>query len=100
MYPSVNIAGNNSFTNSFFVEDGSYFRIRNAQLGYTLIGTNGPRSGISKLRIFVNAQNPFTWFHYRGFTPEVQASSPTLQGIDQQVYPLYATYSAGIDLTF
>ncbi len=100
VYPSVNIAGNNSFTNSFFVEDGSYFRIRNAQLGYTLIGTNGPRSGISKLRIFVNAQNPFTWFHYRGFTPEVQASSPTLQGIDQQVYPLYATYSAGIDLTF
>jgi len=100
VYPSVNVAGNNSFTNSFFVEDGSYFRIRNAQLGYTIIGNKGERSGISKLRLYVNAQNAFTWFHYRGFTPEVQASSPTKAGIDQQVYPLYATYNFGVNLTF
>lgn len=100
VYPSVNIAGNNSITNSFFVEDGSYFRIRNAQLGYTIIGNNGEHSGISKLRVYVNAQNPFTWFHYRGFTPEVQATSPTKSGIDQQVYPLYATYNFGVNLTF
>ncbi len=100
VYPSVNVAGNNSFTNSFFVEDGSYFRVRNAQLGYTIIGKDGPRSGISKLRVYVNAQNPFTWFHYRGFTPEVQAGSPTRAGIDQMVYPLYATYNFGVNLTF
>lgn len=100
VYPSVNVAGNNSITNSFFVEDGSYFRVRNAQLGYTIIGDDGPRKGISRLRVFVNAQNPFTWFHYRGFTPEIQAGSPTHAGIDQQVYPLYATYNAGVNLTF
>ncbi len=103
VYPSVNVAGSNSLTNSFFVEDGSYFRIRNAQLGYTVIGgQNGlTRSGaISKLRVYVNAQNPFTWFHYRGFTPEVPASSPTKAGIDENVYPLYATYNFGVNLTF
>ncbi len=99
VYPSVNVAGNNSITNSFFVEDGSYFRVRNAQLGYTIIGTQ-KHSLFSNLRIYVNAQNPFTWFSYRGFTPEVQASSPTLAGIDQQVYPLYATYNFGVNLTF
>ena len=99
VYPSVNVAGNNSYTNSFFVEDGSYFRIRNAQLGYTVIG-NKEHSLFSNLRVYVNAQNPFTWFSYRGFTPEVQASSPTEQGIDQQVYPLYATYNFGVNLTF
>jgi TonB-linked SusC/RagA family outer membrane protein len=99
VYPSVNVAGNNSITNSFFVEDGSYFRVRNAQLGYTIIG-NKEHSLFSNLRLYVNAQNPFTWFSYRGFTPEVQASSPTQAGIDQQVYPLYATYNFGVNLTF
>jgi len=102
VYPSVNVAGNNSLTNSFFVEDGSYFRVRNAQLGYTIFGQNGLRhnSAISRLRVYVNAQNPFTWFHYRGFTPEVPASAPTRAGIDENVYPLYATYNFGVNLTF
>jgi TonB-linked SusC/RagA family outer membrane protein len=99
VYPSVNVAGNNSITNSFFVEDGSYFRVRNAQLGYTIVG-NKQHSLFSNLRVYINAQNPFTWFSYRGFTPEVQASSPTEAGIDQQVYPLYATYNFGVNLTF
>lgn len=98
VYPSVATSGNASITNSFYVEDGSYFRIRNVQLGYTF---NGIKTvGISRLRVYVNAQNPCTWFHYRGFTPEVQAGSASKAGIDQQVYPLYATYNFGVNLTF
>jgi hypothetical protein len=98
VYPSVNIAGNNSLTNSFFVENGEYFRIRNVQLGYTF--PKFKNSGISQLRIYVNAQNPVTWFPYRGFTPEVPANAPTKAGVDQNVYPLYATYNFGVNLTF
>ncbi len=98
LYPSVSVAGNNSVTNSFFVENGEYFRIRNAQLGYTF--PKFKNSGISQLRIYVNAQNPITWFPYRGFTPEVPAESPSKAGIDQSVYPLYATYNFGVNLTF
>lgn len=98
VYPSVNIAGNNSLTNSFFVEDGKYFRVRNAQLGYTF--PEFKNTGISQLRVFVNAQNPFTWFPYRGFTPEVPANAPTKAGVDQNVYPLYATYNFGVNLSF
>src|SRR5579871_1403452 len=100
LYPSVNIAGNNSITNSFFTENGSYFRIRNMQLGYTIPGAKLKKAGISQLRVYVNAQNAFTWFPYRGFTPEIPAESPTKAGIDQNVYPLYATYNFGINLTF
>lgn len=96
-YPSVATSGNSSVTSDFYVEDGSYFRIRNLQLGYTFNGFK--HTGISKLRVFANAQNPWTWFHYRGFTPEVQGS-PSRAGIDQQVYPLYATYNFGVNLTF
>jgi hypothetical protein len=103
LYPSVYLAGGqNPRANSFYVEDGSYFRVRNAQIGYTLKQSSVSRWGISKLRIFANAQNPFNFFHYRGFSPEVLArdNNPTRAGVDVDVYPLYATYNFGVNLTF
>ncbi|MBO9681509.1 MAG: TonB-dependent receptor [Flavisolibacter sp.] len=100
LYPSVYLAGGqNPRANSFYVEDGSYFRVRNAQLGYTLSRSITERWRINKLRVFANAQNPLNFFKYRGFTPEV-GSSPTRAGVDVDVYPLYATYNFGVNLTF
>lgn len=103
LYPSVYLAGGqNPRANSFYVEDGSYFRVRNAQLGYTLDRALLNRWGISKLRLFANAQNPLNFFRYRGFSPEVLArdNNPTRAGVDVDVYPLYATYNFGVNLTF
>lgn len=100
LYPSVYLAGGqNPRANSFYVEDGSYFRVRNAQLGYTLNPSLTNRWRISKLRLYVNAQNPLNFFKYRGFSPEV-GGSPTRAGVDVDVYPLYATYNFGVNLTF
>lgn len=100
LYPSVYLAGGqNPRANSFYVEDGSYFRVRNAQLGYTLSPSLTNRWGINKLRIYANAQNPLNFFKYRGFTPEV-GGSPTRAGVDVDVYPLYATYNFGVNLSF
>jgi len=100
MYPSVYFAGGlNPRSNSFYVEDGSYLRIRNIQLGYTLSSALTSRWKISKLRVFANAQNPLNFFKYRGFSPEV-GGSPTRAGVDVDVYPLYATYNFGVNLTF
>ncbi len=98
-YPSANTAGNNLNPNSFFVEDGSYVRIRNAQFGYTLPTAMTTRWKLNRLRVYVNAQNPLNLFSYRGFSPEV-GGTPTNAGIDVNVYPLYATYNFGINLTF
>lgn len=99
-YPSANIGGSTNYlSNSFYVEDGSYFRVRNIQLGYTLPLKYFGNSGISRLRVYANAQNPFNFFHYRGFSPEV-GGGPTKAGIDVNVYPLYATYNFGVNLTF
>ena len=91
--------GQNPRSNSFYVSDGSYVRIRNAQLGYTL--PNGLVSSwkISQLRLYVNAQNPLTLTGYKGFSPEV-GGAPTKAGVDNSVYPLYATYNFGVNLTF
>jgi TonB-linked SusC/RagA family outer membrane protein len=103
LYPSVYLAGGqNPRANSFYVEDGSYFRVRNAQLGYTLSRSITERWRINKLRVFANAQNPLNFFKYRGFSPEVLArdNNPTRAGVDVDVYPLYATYNFGVNLTF
>ena len=100
MYPSVYLAGGqNPRSNSFYVEDGSYLRIRNIQLGYTFGSDLTSKWKISKLRIYANAQNPLNFFKYRGFSPEV-GGSPTRAGVDVDVYPLYATYNFGVNLTF
>ncbi|WP_158798186.1 TonB-dependent receptor [Pedobacter sp. L105] len=108
-YPSTNLAGGmNNAPNSFYVESGAYIRLRNFQLGYTLPEEITKKWKMKKLRVFANAQNALNFFGYRGFSPEVNSIppagtstvSPTSAGIDTNVYPLYATYNIGVNLTF
>jgi TonB-linked SusC/RagA family outer membrane protein len=99
-YPSANIGGGDNYKpNSFFVEDGSYFRIRNLQLGYTIPSDMMNKWKVNKLRVYANAQNAFNFFKYKGFNPEV-GGTPLNAGIDANVYPLSATYNFGVNLTF
>ncbi|MHB8205997.1 SusC/RagA family TonB-linked outer membrane protein [Mucilaginibacter sp.] len=99
-YPSVNVGSNaNAAPNSFYVESGAYFRVRNAQLGYTLPGSIMNNWGVQKIRFFANAQNAINLFGYKGFNPEVGGAVGNL-GIDANVYPLYATYNFGVNVTF
>ncbi|RYE16446.1 MAG: TonB-dependent receptor, partial [Sphingobacteriales bacterium] len=99
-YPSADVGKNaNAVPNSFFVESGAYFRIRNAQLGYTLPAGLLSKLNIKKIRIYANAQNPLNVFKYTGFSPEI-GGTPTNAGIDANIYPLYATYNFGVNVTF
>lgn len=96
-YPSAE-AYNYSYTqqaNDFFVENGFYVRIQNVQLGYTIEKIRF----IPKLRIYATAQNPFTFFTYNGFTPEI-GGSPISSGVDNTVYPMQAIYSLGLKMIF
>jgi TonB-linked SusC/RagA family outer membrane protein len=98
--PSVNIGGNqNYYINSWYVESGAYFRIRNIQLGYSLPNVYTSKLGIQKLRVYVNAQNPAIFTKYKGFTPEV-GGNPGSIGIDNNVYPISAIYNCGVNVTF
>lgn len=78
-----------------FIEDGSYFRIKNVTFGYTLPKSAHSKSVINNLRVYLSAQNLFTFTKYTGFDPEVGAN-----GIDLNVYPVTRTISAGLQLTF
>lgn len=88
--------GNNYNFSSWYVEDGSFTRIRNIQLGYTFpfLKVNG----IKSVRIYVGAQNLATFTKYKGFNPEVQSDSQQYQGVDRGQYPLPKSFNAGISL--
>ncbi len=99
-YPSASIGSTaNSAPSSFYVESGAYFRVRNIQLGYSLPNSMLSKYKIQRVRFFANAQNAINVFGYKGFSPEI-GGSPLFSGIDANVYPLYATYNFGVNVTF
>lgn len=105
-YPSTNVGSTeNARPNSFYVESGAYIRLRNVQLGYTLPAGLLSKWKMQKVRVFANAQNAINLFGYKGFSPEVGKPtvgnySPLRAGVDANVYPLYATYNLGVNVTF
>jgi TonB-linked SusC/RagA family outer membrane protein len=100
-YPSVLInAGDPRTPSSYYVESGSYFRIKNIELGYTLPKSILSALHIEKIRFYVNAQDPFTFFKYNGFSPEIASNNPLMTGVDNGVYPLSSVYTFGFNVTF
>jgi TonB-linked SusC/RagA family outer membrane protein len=82
-----------------FVEDGSYVRLKNFQLGYTLDGDLIPYA--SEARLYIRGTNLFTITDYSGYSPEVSAfNEAQRQGVDLGSYPQNRTFGVGIDLTF
>jgi len=89
----------------YYLEDGSYFRIKTITLGYTLKETFVQRLKMSNLRIYVTAQNLFTFTKYTGFDPEIGQSngwnsSPLDFGVDGGAYPQARMFMGGLSLSF
>lgn len=93
--------GNNGRTSTWHIEDGSYLRLQNLAVGYTLPSKLTEKALISKLRIYISCQNLFTWTNYSGYNPEVSNRTSALTpGEDYGTYPLARTFMAGVNLTF
>ena len=90
---------NNVFSD-FFVEDASYLRIQNVQLGYSLPQKSLNPIGISKCRIYAGVNNLYTFTKYRGFDPSASSGAPIGGGIDYGFYPVPRTYLFGLNLNF
>ena len=82
-----------------FVQDGSYLRLKNIQLGYTLPQKWTKVAFISSLRFYVAAENLLTFTNYRGFDPEISSGGTSL-GVDYGVYPQPRTLLCGLNLKF
>jgi len=98
----LNTIGATSNTNfsDFYVEDGSFVRLQNIQLGYTFSDDvlNNPK--ISKFRIYVSASNVFTLTEYKGYDPTVGSGAPIGGGIDNGFYPSASTFLLGLNIKF
>ena len=81
------------------IEDGSYIRLRNVQLAYNFDSKLLNKINIQGLKLFINSQNPVTWKHNSGFTPEA-GGSPIAFGRDSGGYPLPIITTIGLNVTF
>jgi TonB-linked SusC/RagA family outer membrane protein len=91
---------NNYVFSNYWLESGSYFRIRTLQIGYTFNPERLKRLGITMFRLYISGQNIATFTKATGYSPEVPIDSPTTAGADNGVYPIPAVYSFGLNLTF
>ncbi|MCD8081675.1 MAG: TonB-dependent receptor [Bacteroides sp.] len=89
----------NNMNSEYYIEDGSFFRLRNIQLAYNFDRQLISKIGLQALKVYVNGQNLKTWKNNTGYTPEIGGSA-TAFGIDTGSYPMPAVYTFGINLTF
>ena len=104
--PSWSAKSNNARPSSRFLEDGSYLRVKNLQVGYTLPNGFLASTGLSKMRLYLSATNLFTLTGYLGLDPEMTVSDNSknegdrANGIDWGTYPSTMTLLFGVDVTF
>lgn len=90
----------NNIFSDYFVEDASYLRIQNVQLGYTLNQNISQKAGITKLRLYAGVNNLYTFTKYKGFDPGASSGAPIGGGIDYGFYPVPRTYLLGLNINF
>lgn len=92
----VDLNENYSKFSSFYIEDGSFLKLKNVQLGYTFLNNKG---GFRKLRLYVAAQNLFTITKYKGIDPEIGGGVLEF-GFGEWNYPTMPTFITGINISF
>ncbi|KAF5033595.1 TonB-dependent receptor SusC [anaerobic digester metagenome] len=104
--PSWTAKSNNARPSSRFLEDGSYLRLKNMQIGYTFSPGILERVNVSRARVYLSATNLLTLTKYPGLDPEMTVSDNSkdegvrASGIDWGTYPSAMTFMFGIDITF
>jgi len=99
-FPRVTIADPNQNFNrpsDLFIEDGSFVRLKNLTIGYTLPESMSRKVKIERLRLFITANNLLTFTGYTGFDPEIGANWALDVGIDRNVYPQPRTIMFGFN---
>ena len=98
--PRANATGSEEYS-SRVIEDGSFLRLKNVSLGYTIPSRQLRKAGISSMRIYVSADNIWTLTDYSGPDPEVSTRNSVLTpGFDWSAYPRAYGFTAGVNITF
>jgi len=98
--PAANNTSDHVYRSDLMVSDGSYVRIKQIQLGYTLPKTLVQKAGIDRARLFVSLDDFFTFTKYKGLDPEAGSSNNARQGVDRGLYPIAGKVIFGASLNF
>ena len=91
---------NNGLFSDFYVEDASFLRVQNIQLGYSLPSEVVDQLGMSKFRVYATVNNAFTFTDYEGFDPAATTGQAIGGGIDYGFYPVSRQYLLGLNISF
>ncbi|MEO1449201.1 MAG: hypothetical protein AAFV07_06705, partial [Bacteroidota bacterium] len=98
--PRVTTQGSNLLSSDFYVEDASFMRVRNLQIGYTLPQALTDKIRLKKVRVYFSGNNILTLTNYRGLDPEVGTNGWVLNtGIDRISYPVARSLGGGINVS-
>ncbi len=97
--PRPSFGGYNYTPSDKFIQDGSFMRLRNLSLGYTLPARISDKLYASKLRVYIKGNNIYTLTKFTGYTPEI-GGDVLSSGIDNGIYPVTSSYSIGLNVTF
>lgn len=90
---------NNRPESDRYLESGSFFRVRNIQIGYTF-PKNWFSGFLQHTRIYANVENPFMFTGYKGYSPDINTSSSTYRGFDNFTYPMNRVFMFGLNVSF
>lgn len=93
--------GPNSFHSSRVLEDGSFLRLKTVSLSYSIPASLISKAYLTRLNVFLSAQNLITWTGYSGMDPETSVRNPVLMpGFDYSAYPISRTFTIGLNASF
>ncbi len=97
---SFSVLNDETQPNSYFVEDASYLRLRNLQIGYSFPSDIVEKIGMDQLRLYIQGTNLFTITDYNGFDPEVISDDNLSLGVDFETFPVSQIFTLGINTKF
>lgn len=90
----------NQRVSDYFLEDASFIRLRNIQVGYTLPSDLVRKAYLNRVRVYVGAYNLLTITNYDGFDPDLTSTGIFSRGVDRGYYPLSRSFVAGVNIGF
>ena len=104
---ALTLSADDSKGSSYYIEDGSYIRLKNIAIGYSLGDKITSKIGADKIRVFVQGKNLLTFTDYSGLDPEINLTNYTdpekanLEiGVDRGAYPVSRSFNVGLNITF
>lgn len=98
--PRVTNGGHNYEVSDRFIEDGSFLRLRNVQVGYTFPRATLEKVKLQNFRVYLSGTNLFTLTKYSGYTPEIGGGNVLGTGYDNGIYPIARTFNVGVSANF